>query len=67
MRTLKSLGLVAVSFTAPAAFAQAADYSDITDAVDWSAVITGVGAIAALLAAVMVFRKGAKMLIGFLR
>jgi hypothetical protein len=66
MNKLKSLGLVAVSFAAPAAFAQAS-YDDITDAVDWSAVITGVGAIAALLAAVMVFRKGAKMLISFLR
>lgn len=39
------------------------DYDAIVAAVDWADVITGIGAIGALIAAVMVVRRGVKMLI----
>jgi hypothetical protein len=43
------------------------DYTAITGAIDFSGVLTGVGAAAALLAAVYVARKGARMLLGFVK
>lgn len=43
------------------------DYEAITDAVDFADVLVGIGAVAALLAAVAVARKGARMLLGFIR
>lgn len=42
-------------------------YDGIVSAVDWSDVVTGIGAIAALIAAVFIVRKGARMLLSFLR
>lgn len=51
-----------VGFSAPAG-----DYDAIVDAVDWSEVITGIGAIAALIAAVFIVRKGSRMLLSFLK
>jgi hypothetical protein len=48
------------------AFAVGTDYSTITAAVDWSTVITGILAIAALIAAVLVVKRGAKMLLGMI-
>ncbi len=41
------------------------DYTTITAAVDFAGVITGIGAVAVVLAGVYVARKGAKMLLGF--
>lgn len=41
--------------------------SQITSALDFSAVSTGIISIAVALSAVLVVRKGAKMLLGFLR
>jgi hypothetical protein len=43
------------------------DFTVITDAVDWAGVLTGMGVVAAALAGVAVARKGARMLIDFLR
>jgi Na+/H+ antiporter NhaD/arsenite permease-like protein len=42
-------------------------YTAITTAVDFSGAITAIGAVAALLAAVAVARKGAKLVLGFIR
>lgn len=42
------------------------DYDAITAAVDWADVITGIAAIAALVAAVLVVKRGAKMLLGMI-
>lgn len=42
------------------------DYTAITTAVDWSAVITGVGAVASLLAAVLAAKTGARKLLSFI-
>lgn len=44
----------------------AGDYDAITAAVDWADVITGIAAIAALVAAVLVVKRGAKMLLGMI-
>lgn len=49
-----------------AASASSGPYDAITSAVDWSDVTTGIGAIAALVAAVLVVKKGAKMLLGMI-
>lgn len=46
--------------------APAGDYDAITAAVDWADVITGIAAIAALVAAVLVVKRGAKMLLGMI-
>lgn len=43
------------------------DYEAITGAVDFADVLVGVGVIAGLLAAVAVARKGARMLLGFIK
>lgn len=40
-------------------------YAAITTAADWSDVTTALGVVAAALALVLVFRKGAKMILGF--
>ncbi len=42
------------------------DYTAITGAVDFADVLTGVGVVAALLAAVLVAKKGARTLLGFI-
>lgn len=43
------------------------DYDAITAAVDWADVITGIAAIAALVAAVKVVKAGVRMLLGMIR
>lgn len=53
-------------FSVPS-FAAAPDFSSVTSAVDFSTVVTGVLAVAALAAAVYVAIKGATMLIGMIR
>lgn len=42
-------------------------YTAITSAVSFTDVISAIGAVAALLAAVAVARKGAKLVLGFIR
>lgn len=42
------------------------DYTAITTAVDWSAVITGVSAVAVALAGVLVAKRGAKLLLSMI-
>jgi cytochrome c biogenesis protein CcdA len=59
------LGLVAVAFVGVAS-AQTA-YDPITTAVDWADVVTGIVAIAALVAAVLVVMRGSKMLLRMIR
>lgn len=42
------------------------DYTTITAAVDWSAVTTGIGAVAALLAVVLAAKTGARKILSFI-
>ncbi len=60
-------GLVASGVGAVAMATPTTDYDAIVAAVDWADVITGIAAIAALIAGVFVVRKGARMLLSFLR
>lgn len=69
MKTLKKLGLGALALvgTAVAVGAPpATDYDAIVSAVDWADVITGIGAVAALIAAVLVVKRGARMLLSMI-
>lgn len=59
---LSALVLPGLAFATPSS-----DYQAIVDAVDWADVITGIGAIAALIAAVLIVRKGSRMLLSFLK
>lgn len=43
------------------------DYTGITAAVDWTDVFTGLAGVAVALAGILVARKGAKVLLGFIR
>lgn len=65
LRNLSLASLVGALLVAPSAFATSA-YSGITAAVNWADVITGITAIAALVAAVLVVKKGSKMLLGMI-
>jgi hypothetical protein len=60
-------GLALVALSGSAFATPTSDYQAIVDAVDWTDVITGVGAIAALIAAVLIVRKGSRMLLSFLK
>lgn len=60
-------GLAVAAFITPAIALAQVDYSPITDAVDWSAVTTGVIAVLALGAAVVVAFVGGKMLISAIK
>lgn len=62
-----AVGLTALVASGAALATPAGDYDAIVDAVDWSAVITGIGAIGALIAAVLIVRKGTKMLLSFIK
>jgi hypothetical protein len=53
-------------FAATPALAQA-NYSTLTEAVDWSSAITALMAVAALVAAVLVVRKGIRFVLGAIR
>lgn len=61
-------GLVAAGVLGSAGLANATgtDYSVITSAVDWSSVGAAILAIAALLAGVLVVKKGAKMVLSMI-
>lgn len=63
---LRGLVVAGVLSAAGVANATAPDFSSITAAVDWSGVATGILAIAALLAVVLVVKKGARMVLSML-
>lgn len=42
------------------------DYEAIAGAVDWADVLTGLGLVAVALAGVLVAKRGAKLLLGFI-
>ncbi len=42
------------------------DYTVITGAVDWADVLTGIGVVAAAFALLLVAKKGARTLLGFI-
>lgn len=71
MQNLKQRALVLVALVVGPALAMAAPpptaYDGIVAAVDWTDVITAITAIAALLAAVLVVRKGVRMALGMIR
>jgi hypothetical protein len=68
MRLLKTATASALLLTVAApAFAVPQSYATLTDAVDWSTAITAIMAVAALLAAVLVVRKGIKFVLGMIR
>jgi hypothetical protein len=72
IRSTNFLGLVAlvVALTVPSAsIAQStgADYSTLTSAVDWSSAITALMAVAAVIAGVLVVRKGIRFVLGALK
>ena len=48
-------------------FAAAPDFTTLTAGVDFSTVITGILAVSALLAVVLVVRKGAKLVLGAIK
>lgn len=68
MKNLKKLGfgLLALVGSAAAMATPTTDYDAIVAAVDWADVITGIGSVAALIAAVLVVKKGSKMLLGMI-
>jgi hypothetical protein len=62
--------VTATAVVAPGAFAAEAtgwDYSQMTSAVDFSTITTGVLAVAGILAGVYAGIKGARIVLGFLR
>lgn len=64
---LKRAALAAgLSCVAVVASATPGPYDAITSAVDWSDVTTGLGVVAAALAGVFIFKRGAKMLLGMI-
>lgn len=64
---LVTVALIASLVGSVAHATPAGDYDAIVAAVDWADVITGIGAIAALIAAVLIVRKGSRMLLSFLK
>lgn len=63
-----TLGAVALlPLTATAAMAQAADYSDLTAAVDFATVQTALIAVGAVMAGIYVVRKGIKFVLSSIR
>lgn len=64
--TLLSLVLVGLASISPSAFA-VTDYSAITGAVDFATVATGVVAVFALVAVVLVAMKGGRMLMSAIK
>jgi hypothetical protein len=66
---MKKLSLFLVPALAATAFAAPAyaNYSTITSAVDWTSAIAALMAVAAIVAGVLVIRKGIKFVLGSLR
>lgn len=66
--TTAALAVVGSALVATPAFAQnAADYSTLTSAVNWDAAITALLAVAAIVAGVLVVRKGIRFVLGMIR
>lgn len=42
------------------------DFTTITDAVDWAGVLTGLGVVAVAIAGLLVAKRGARLLLGFI-
>lgn len=63
MKTFKRAGYTALGVLSAAPAFAGGTYDSITTAVDWSEVSTGIVAIAALVAAVLVVSRGSKMLL----
>lgn len=70
VRKLKKLAaagaLLALSAGQAMATPTTTDYDAIVAAVDWGDVITGIGAVGALIAAVLVVRRGTRMLLSMI-
>lgn len=69
MKNRITTALVAVSalVATPALAQNAQDYSTLTTAVDWSSAITALMAVAAVIAGVLVVRKGIRFVLGMIR
>lgn len=67
MKTLNKLALVIVAAAPVLAFAAAPDLTPLTDAIDFSTVVTAVLAIGGLLATVYVAIRGAKTVLSMIR
>lgn len=67
MKALKMLLIGLLSLLAVPAFAAAPDFTSLVTAVDFSTVGTAILSIAALLAVVLVIRKGAKLVLGAIK
>lgn len=70
MKKLATLSLVAAAglgMAAPASAQNAVDYSQLTNAVDWSSAITGILAVSAVVAGVLVARKGIRFILAALK
>ncbi len=63
---LPALAVASFGFAAPAA-AQAANYSTLTTAVDWGSAITAMMAVAAIVAGVLVVRKGIRFVLAAIK
>ena len=61
-----TVGLAGGALLPVASFAATGTYDAITDAIDWSDVVTGVAAVAALVAAVLVVKRGSRMLLSMI-
>lgn len=62
-----ALGSLMAAAGSGLAAAAGPDFSAITSGVDWSTVVTGILAVAALASAVYVAVRGAKMLLGMIK
>lgn len=63
---MKRFAMGLLAFLPVVALATPGPYDGITDAVDFAAVATAVGAIAALIAVALVARKGARLVLGMI-
>lgn len=65
MKNVNKIGLVVGSLAVASSSYAVGAYDTITAAANWSDATTALGVVAAALALVLVFRKGAKMVLGF--
>lgn len=67
MRKLMIGTALALGLSTPALAQNAADYSSLTSSVNWDSAITALLAVAAIVAGVLVVRKGIKFVLGMIR
>lgn len=65
MKNVNKVALVVGSLAVAGSSYAVTAYDSITAAANWSDATTALGVVAAALALVLVFRKGAKMVLGF--